>query len=90
MIGRNGKIGPVPGTLRRSLNHPHWNTATVIPMAALKLSRLVIAAVSGMTSEWKSSISARKPRPTTMARKIGSASPRTVVKSLVIAWVPPT
>jgi len=72
------------------MNQPHWNTATVMPIAAAKDSMLVIAAVSGTTIEWNSSTRARKPSPTTTARNSGRASCSTVVKSLVIACVPPT
>ena len=90
MIGRKGMIGPVPLMPSGPASQPHWKTATVIPMAAPKLSRLVIAAVSGTTSEWNSRVRARKPRPTTTSRKIGSASVSTLVKSLVMACAPPT
>ena len=90
MIGRNGKIGPVPGTPRMSLSQPHWKIATVMPRAAENESSDVTAAVSGTTIDRKSSTRAKNPSPMTIVRKIGSASPRTVVKSLVIACEPPT
>ena len=68
MIGRNGRIGPRSGHAEQRVGDPHWNTATVTPSAPAKDSSDVTAAVSRMSSEWKSSMSARNPRPTTSRR----------------------
>ena len=85
-----GRIGPVPGTPRIELNQPHWDTATEIPMAAARENIDVTAPMNGTSKDRNSTTSARNPRPTTTSRKIGSASASTVVKSAVIAAVPPT
>ena len=90
MIGKKGRIGPVVETPMRLAPQPHWKTATVMPSAAKKLSRLVMAAVIGMTNERKSMKSAMKPRPITTKRKRGSTSTSTWVKSSLTACVPPT
>ena len=35
MIGKKGRIGPVPVTPKMSVRYPHWNTNTVIPKALM-------------------------------------------------------
>ena len=90
MIGRNGMMGPVPVIPRTSANQPHWKTATVTPIAAPRDSRLVTAPVRGTRSERKRITRATKPRPMTTVRNNGKASVSTVVKSDVMACVPPT
>ena len=61
-----------------------------MPSAAAKLSSDVTAAVSGIRIEWKSSMRARKPSPTTSSRNSGSAAESTPVKSSSTASAPPT
>ena len=88
-MGRNGRIGPVPLTPRIEFSQPNWKTATVTPRAPANDSRLVMAAVNGMSSERNSSMRARKPKPTTRSRNSGNAPANTVVKSSLTACVPP-
>ena len=90
ITGRNGRIGPVAVTPNRLAKWPHWNTATVAPRAAPRLSNAVSAPIAGTTNERNSSISAKKPSETTTSRNMGRASLSTVAKSLVTAVAPPT
>ena len=59
-------------------------------MAAARENIDVTAPMNGTSKDRNSTTSARNPKPTTTSRKIGSASASTVVKSAVIAAVPPT
>jgi len=90
MIGRNGRIGPVEVKPSRSAPQPHWNTAVTTPSAAPRLSNDVTAPIKGTNSDRNRIVSAMNPKPTTTARKTGSALESTVVKSVVTAVVPPT
>ena len=83
-------MGPVFCRLMRFANHPNWNTATVMPRAAARESRLNSTPISGTRIDRNKNRSATNPRPTTIRRNHGSASLSTFVKSTVTAWKPPT
>ncbi len=67
-IGIMLMIGPVCSTPKSEPSQPHWKTATTAPRAATTESRKPRAALSGTSSERKTTISSRKASPTTSAR----------------------
>ena len=56
-------------TLVRSPSQPHWNRATTTPYAAPIVSRFMITALSGTSSDRNTAMSSRNDRASTARKK---------------------
>ena len=71
-------------------SQPHWKIATITPSEAVMLSRFMIAACRGITSERNTTISSSADSATTTPMKSGSLWLSTEAKSTEPAVTPPT
>ena len=90
IIGRNGLIGTDSWSPTRPLPQPHWNTATTAPYAAPIDSKFMMAALSGTSSERKTTISSRNDRAMTAAMNSGSRELSRSLMSMDAAVCPVT
>ena len=70
--GMKDRIGTVDSRPIRSAPQPHWKTITSTPYAAPTLSRFITAALSGTTTDRKTTSSSTTERVTTAAMNAGS------------------
>lgn len=68
MIGMKLISGPPVSNPKRPLSQPHWKTAVVAPKVARMLSRKPAVALSGTTTERKTSIRIRTESTMMMPR----------------------
>ena len=88
MIGRNDSIGPVASP-NRLARWPSWKISVTTPNAPAIESRLKMPALTGISSERKTTASSSSERPTTTPMNSGSLSRMTCEKSRLLAVVPP-
>ena len=73
-IGMKETIGTVDSRPMRPAAQPHWNTMTITPYAAPMLSRLSTTALSGTSTDRKTSIRRTNDIASTAAINTGSRS----------------
>ncbi len=73
-IGMKETIGTVDSSPMSPAAQPHWNTMTITPYAAPMLSRLRTTALSGTSTDRKTSIRRTKDIASTAAISTGSRS----------------
>jgi hypothetical protein len=88
MIGRNDSIGPVASP-NRLARWPSWKISVTTPNAPAIDSRLNTPALTGISSERKTTPSSSSERPTTTPMNSGSLSRIVWEKSRLLAVVPP-
>ena len=88
MIGRNESIGPVAFP-NRPPRLPSWKMNVTTPKAPAIESRLKMPALTGISSERKTTASSSSESPTTTPMKSGSLSRIVCEKSRLVAVAPP-
>src|SRR5918994_1842190 len=88
MIGRNDSIGPVASP-NRPARLPSWKISVTTPNAPAIESRLKMPALTGISSERKTTASSSSDSPTTTPMNSGSLSRIVCEKSMFVAVAPP-
>src|SRR5437016_2382429 len=87
IIGLNDTIGCFDTPIRDA-PQPHWKTATSTPNAAAMLSRFMIAAFNGTSSDRNTAIRSRKLRAMTAPKNHGRRDDIFLVTSMLKAALP--